>query len=67
MLLLMRKRGQVWSLDLLVAFVIFTVSLVVIYFYALNYSAASTDDLSELFYEAEIPHRKMTYNPGSRD
>jgi len=50
----MDKRGQVWSLDLLVAFVIFTVSLVVIYFYALNYTAGSSDDLDELFYEADF-------------
>ncbi|NQU32276.1 MAG: hypothetical protein HQ521_03495 [Bacteroidetes bacterium] len=54
MLLSMHKKGQVWSLDLLVAFIIFTVSLGVIYFYALNYTAGSSDDLSELFYEGDL-------------
>jgi hypothetical protein len=54
MLSLMHKKGQVWSLDLLVAFIIFTMSLVVIYFYALNYTAGSSDDLDELFYEADF-------------
>lgn len=48
------KRGQVWSLDLLVAFMIFMMTLVTIYLYAISYYSGSSEDLNQLFLNADL-------------
>lgn len=45
------KRGQAWSLDLVVASIIFSLSLVLIYVYAINNSSDANLELEEMFYE----------------
>jgi len=52
--LLENKRAQVWSLDLLVAGIIFLIGIVVLYNYAINYSSQSKSNLDELFYEGNL-------------
>jgi hypothetical protein len=51
--LLINKKAQVWSLDLLVALIIFVIGLVVIYFYALNYQS-TTYKFEGLSYDADL-------------
>jgi hypothetical protein len=51
---LKNKRAQVWSLDLLIAGIIFLVGIVVLYNYAINYSSQSKGNLDELFYEGNL-------------
>jgi len=51
---LMSKKGQVWSLDLLVAFLIFMMTLITIYLYALNYSSNSSNELNQLFLNSDL-------------
>lgn len=48
------KRAQVWSLDLMIAGIIFLIGIVVLYNYAINYSAQSKNNLDELFYEGNL-------------
>ena len=48
------KRGQAWSLDLIVASVIFSLSLVLVYVYAINNSSDANMELEEMFYEGNI-------------
>lgn len=48
------KRGQAWSLDLVIAGVIFFVGIIILYVYAINYSSNSQRDLDELFYEGRV-------------
>ena len=50
----MNKNGQVWSLDLLVAFMIFLITLICVYFYTINYVANSSSELNQLFLNADI-------------
>ena len=52
--ILTNKKAQAWGLDLLVASIIFVISIVVIYFYAINYVSSSSESLRGLFFEAEI-------------
>lgn len=47
------KRAQIWSLDVLVASVIFVLGLVFFYLYTLNYTRESGDALSFIRYDAE--------------
>ncbi len=48
------KRSQVWSLDIIVAAIIFLIGIIVLYFYAINYSSQAKVELDELFYDGKI-------------
>lgn len=52
--ILKNKKAQVWSLDLLIAGVIFLIGIIVLYNYAMNYSSQSNSNLDELFYEGNL-------------
>lgn len=52
--ILKRKRAQIWSFDLMVAFVLFVIGVIVIYFYAINYKSGALDELSELSFDANF-------------
>jgi hypothetical protein len=45
------KKAQAWSLDLIVASVIFTAGIIILYVYAINYSSQTKNQLDGLFYE----------------
>ena len=48
---LRNKKAQAWSLDVVIACIIFTVGLMVLYVYAVNYTNSAGVDLEKLFYE----------------
>ena len=48
------KKGQVWSLDLVIATFLFLVGLIMLFMYAINYSTYSQEHLDELFYEGKL-------------
>jgi hypothetical protein len=48
------KSGQVWSLDIVIAGVIITIGIVVLYLYAINYTNQSQEKLEYLFYEGNL-------------
>lgn len=52
--LIKNKRGQVWSLDLIIASVIFVSAIVILYVYAINYSSQTKNQLDELIYEGNL-------------
>jgi hypothetical protein len=51
---LIRKRGQIWGLDLMAAAVIFSVTVGIFYFYALNESSGATEMLELLSYDGRL-------------
>lgn len=48
------KKAQAWSLDLVIASVIFIIGIIVLYVYAINYSSQVKDQLDEFFYEGQL-------------
>lgn len=48
------RRSQAWSLDLVIAGVIFLIGIIILYVYAINYSSQSQKHLEELFYEGNL-------------
>jgi len=48
------KKSQAWSLDLIVAVIIFMFGMILLYLYAINYSSQSRNQLDELFYEGSL-------------
>ena len=48
------KKAQGWSLDLVVAGLIFLVGIITLYVYAINYTSQSQKNLDELFYEGNL-------------
>ena len=52
--LINRKKGQAWSIDLVVASVVFIIAVIILYVYAVNYTSQSRDKLEELFYEGNL-------------
>jgi len=48
---MLRKRGQVWSLDLMVAVIIFSVALASFYFYTVNEHSGFEEKIEILSYE----------------
>lgn len=52
--ILTNKKAQGWGLDAIIAGVIFLVGVVVLYIYAINYSAQTINDLEELYYEGNL-------------
>ncbi|MBX4212198.1 hypothetical protein KW787_01935 [Candidatus Pacearchaeota archaeon] len=49
----MARKAQAWGLDLIIAGVIFTSALVVLYLYGLNYSNEGEDTLKALQYDGD--------------
>ena len=50
----MNNRGQVWSLDLIIASVIFLIGIIILFLYAINYSSQTKNQLNELFYDGNL-------------
>ena len=50
----MRKRGQAWGFDLMVAVTIFLAAILVFFFYSINFPKESQETLDSLFYEGNI-------------
>ena len=48
------KKAQVWSLDLIVACIIFLIGILILYIYAINYTPETKNRLDELFYEGNL-------------
>ncbi len=48
------KRAQAWGMDLMVAFVIFTIGIVIFYFYAINQPGEAEEKIDSLSYEGKI-------------
>ncbi|PIN92223.1 hypothetical protein COU55_02100 [Candidatus Pacearchaeota archaeon CG10_big_fil_rev_8_21_14_0_10_31_59] len=53
-MLIKNKNGQAWSLDLIIAGVIFLIGIVILFYYAINYSSQSKNQLDELLYEGNL-------------
>jgi len=50
----MNTKGQVWSLDLIVASVIFLIGIIILFLYAINYSSQTKNQMDELFYDGNL-------------
>lgn len=48
------KGGQAWSLDAVVATLIFTIGVIVLFFYAINFLTSSSSNIEELQYEGNL-------------
>ncbi|MFH1586109.1 MAG: hypothetical protein ABIB79_05060 [archaeon] len=48
------KKAQVWSLDAVVASIIFLFGIILLFFYAINYNSQTKISLDELFYEGGL-------------
>ena len=48
------KKGQAWGMDLMIAFIIFSVGLVSFYFYTLNSGEDSEEIINQMFYDGNI-------------
>jgi hypothetical protein len=48
------KKAQGWSLDIVVAGVIFLTGVITLYVYAINYSSQSQKQIDEMFYEGNL-------------
>ncbi|MBI2045133.1 hypothetical protein HYT23_03680 [Candidatus Pacearchaeota archaeon] len=53
-LTLKSKKAQAWSFDLVIASIIFIVGIVMLYFYAVNYTSQSENKLDDLFFEGNL-------------
>ena len=50
----MEKRGQAWSMDIIIAFIIFLTAIIIFFIYSVNYSGEVEDILRKLTYDGEI-------------
>lgn len=48
------NKGQVWSLDLIIASFIFMMGVIILFVYAVNYNPQTKNNLDELFYEGNL-------------
>ena len=48
------KKGQVWSIDLTIACVIFLIGIIILFLYAINYSSQTKNQLDELIYNGNL-------------
>jgi len=48
------KKGQVWSFDIVIAILIFFAGVIILFFYAINYSNQSNEELDSLFYQGNV-------------
>ncbi len=51
---ILTKKAQVWSLDLIIASIIFSIGIIILYIYAINYSPETKNQLNELLYEGNL-------------
>jgi len=58
------KKGQAWSLDLVIASVIFLSGIIALYVYAINYTSQTKDQLDELFYQGELASKLILSETG---
>jgi len=49
-----RKKAQAWGIDLMIAMIIFTVGIVIFYFYALNAPGEAKETMESLSYDGKI-------------
>jgi hypothetical protein len=49
-----RKRGQAWGFDLMIASVLFISGIVIFYIYSINYPTEGRETLDQLSYEGDI-------------
>ena len=50
----MIKRGQVWSIDIIIAFTIFLIAIIVFFVYSVNYSGEAGETFEQISYDGEI-------------
>jgi len=52
--ILIEKKGQAWSLDLVVAMLIFFSAVIILFFYSMNYMNQADRIISDMNYEANV-------------
>lgn len=50
----LRKKGQAWSFDLIMASFIFLLGIIALYIYAINYSSQDQEHLNQLYYQGNL-------------
>jgi hypothetical protein len=50
----MKKIGQVWSIDIIIAFTVFLIAILIFFIYSVNYSGEVEDTFKKLSYDGEI-------------
>ena len=60
---ILTKKAQVWSLDLIIASVIFSIGIIILYIYAINYSPETKNQLNELLYEGNLASKLILSDP----
>lgn len=48
------KRGQGWGFDLIIAATLFFITVIIFFFYSLNYGGESHEVIDDLFYDGEF-------------
>ena len=51
---MLKREGQAWGFDLMIAFVIFIIGIVAFFLYALNYPTEGEEIIDTLSYEADL-------------
>ena len=52
--LIQNKRAQAWGFDLIIAIIIFSIGIVALYLYAINFSNEVDENLNALLYEGNL-------------
>jgi len=60
------KIGQVWSVDAIIAFMIFLVAIIIFFVYSINYSGETEDTFKKLQYDGDII-LKILFSEGHPD
>jgi len=55
----MKKIGQVWSIDVMVAFTIFLLAIIIFFVYSVNYSGEADETFQQITYDGEIILRNI--------
>ena len=50
----MKKSGQVWSMDIVIAFIIFLSAIIILFVYSINYSGEVEKTYDKLSYDGDI-------------
>ena len=50
----MKKKSQIWGVDLIVAVILFSIGIIGFFVYVLNYPGEAEENLSNLFYDGNI-------------
>ena len=48
------KRAQAWSIDLIIASIIFTVSIIAFYVYTMNSTSETKEEMENMFYDGKL-------------